>query len=299
MFRAVSRPSITTSSAVLVSILAVGFGFLAGNSIIIPAVLPPEPALTINYLNQQDIPEATSSHITLYAVPNEQSDLFEPGECPQSNDGTFFLDAINKQDSPGDKTPSNLAEIQKHIRTKESRVLCLNETVAINLKKMFDDAAAAGHTLYVTSGYRSPLVQLELYHQAVSRSGWGGGQRVATAFHSEHNFGRAVDLSNQTIQEASATVTFDQTPEGQWVFENGYKYGFVLSYPRGKEDITGYGYEPWHWTFTGIENAKIVKNSGKTLHEIITDDTTEIAQIKTPHGVAEISEVSKNEDIAG
>ena len=61
--------------------------------------------------------------------------------------------------------------------------------------------------------------------------------------------------------------TFGETEEGKWVSENANKYGFIVRYPKGKEDITGYMYEPWHIRYLGVELATGVYESGLTLEE--------------------------------
>ena len=60
---------------------------------------------------------------------------------------------------------------------------------------------------------------------------------------------------------------FKGTPEASWLAENAYKYGFILRYPEGKEPITGYMFEPWHYRYVGVENAAKIYASGLTLEE--------------------------------
>ncbi|HHU70559.1 MAG TPA: M15 family metallopeptidase [Clostridiales bacterium] len=78
--------------------------------------------------------------------------------------------------------------------------------------------------------------------------------------HSEHQTGLAVDI-NETEQ------TFEDTPAGRWLAGNSYRYGYILRYPKGKEHITGYDYEPWHYRYVGNELAHKVYNSGLTYDE--------------------------------
>ena len=86
---------------------------------------------------------------------------------------------------------------------------------------------------------------------------------------SEHNLGLAVDISS--IQN-----TFKNTKAYAWLLKNGHKYGFILRYPEGKQDVTGITFEPWHWRYVGIDNAKKIKKSGLTLEEYT-------AKMKTPY----------------
>ena len=75
------------------------------------------------------------------------------------------------------------------------------------------------------------------------------------------------------LAKALAEALFDSetgiTPIYQWLIDNSYRYGFVLRYPSGKESITGVNFEPWHYRYVGIENAKKMHESGLTLEEYI------------------------------
>ena len=64
-----------------------------------------------------------------------------------------------------------------------------------------------------------------------------------------------------------ADYRFKNTSEAKWLAANAYKYGFILRYPEGKESITGYMYEPWHYRYVGVESAKKIFDSGLTLEE--------------------------------
>ena len=77
---------------------------------------------------------------------------------------------------------------------------------------------------------------------------------------SEHNLGLSVDIS-------STAQSFKNTRAYTWLTKNGQKYGFILRYPDGRQDVTGITFEPWHWRYVGIDNAKKIKKSGLTLEE--------------------------------
>ena len=80
--------------------------------------------------------------------------------------------------------------------------------------------------------------------------------------HSEHQLGYAVDIN--TVQEK-----FKNTKEYAFLKDNAYKYGFIERYKEGKEFITGYGYEPWHYRYVGIDAAKIIYENDLTLEEYL------------------------------
>ncbi|MGN1411998.1 MAG: D-alanyl-D-alanine carboxypeptidase family protein, partial [Oscillospiraceae bacterium] len=129
--------------------------------------------------------------------------------------------------------------------------------------KMSEDASNEGLTLYISSGFRSYDYQAQLYERYASKDGYDMADTYsARAGHSEHQTGLCFDLN--TIDDS-----FAYTDEGIWVAENCYKYGFIVRYPKGKESITGYQYEPWHLRYLGVDLATKVYNSGLCLEEYL------------------------------
>ena len=129
--------------------------------------------------------------------------------------------------------------------------------------KMRKDAAKQGLSLVNSSNYRSYDDQVRLYKKYVSRD----GQQAADTYSarpgfSEHQTGLVIDLN-------SVSDAFAGTPEANWVAKNAHKYGFIVRYPKGKEAITGYQYEPWHIRYLGVKTATAVYQSGQTLEEYL------------------------------
>lgn len=130
-------------------------------------------------------------------------------------------------------------------------------------KEMQSAAWSEGLNIWIASGYRSYDYQSGLYQRYVNRSGKAEADRYsARPGHSEHQTGLAFDLN-------SIDDSFADTAEGKWVAEHCHEYGFIIRYPKGKEDITGYIYEPWHIRYLGKETAEKVHNSGLTLEEYL------------------------------
>ena len=121
-----------------------------------------------------------------------------------------------------------------------------------------------GINLYIVSGYRSYWYQNQLYWGYVNTR--GGQEEVdrfsARAGFSEHQTGLSMDLN-------SASRTFVGTPEAQWIEQHCADYGFIIRYPDGKEDITGFMYEPWHVRYLGKDLAREVTDSGLCLEEYL------------------------------
>ena len=131
------------------------------------------------------------------------------------------------------------------------------------LWEMIAAAKSDGIKLWMTSGYRSYYDQQYIYNGYVKRD----GQEEADTYsarpgHSEHQTGLAYDLNDLSWD-------FGETPEGVWVAENCHKYGFILRYPKDKEEITGYKYEPWHIRYVGVEKATEIYESGLCLEEFL------------------------------
>lgn len=130
-------------------------------------------------------------------------------------------------------------------------------------KEMQSAAWNEGLNIWIASGFRSYEYQSGLYQRYVNRSGKEEADRYsARPGHSEHQTGLAFDLN-------SIDDSFADTAEGKWVAEHCHEYGFIIRYPKGKEDITGYIYEPWHIRYLGKETAEKVFNSGLTLEEYL------------------------------
>jgi len=138
------------------------------------------------------------------------------------------------------------------------------DPVAANaLQVMFADAKKDGISLWVCSGYRSYIDQKIIYNGYVQRDGQAAADRYsARPGHSEHQTGLAFDIN-------TTESSFANTPEAKWLAENCYKYGFIIRYPKEKEHITGYMYEPWHIRYLGNEKAKAVFDSGLCLEEFL------------------------------
>ena len=142
-----------------------------------------------------------------------------------------------------------------------------NPGVDPEAKAMFDKmqkaAAAEGLNIYIGSGFRSYDYQVKIYNSMVKAYGKEYADRVsARPGHSEHQTGLAFDLN-------SINQSFADTKESAWVNAHAHEYGFIIRYPKGKESITGYNYEPWHLRYLGLENAQKVYNSGLTLEEYL------------------------------
>lgn len=158
--------------------------------------------------------------------------------------------------------PDVPARMDKGIEERSVR-----QEVAGPLKEMFAAAAAEGHELMVGSAYRSAALQTLYFNNYVQTSGLEtANQYSAHPGQSEHQLGLSVDISTVS-KECYLSECFTSTPDGQWLADNAYKYGFFLRYPKGKEAITGYDFEPWHYRYVGVDLATAIHQSGLTFEE--------------------------------
>ena len=164
----------------------------------------------------------------------------------------YDLDAIvNKYYKlPENYKPDDLVSIESKYKGSSYNYQ-LRKDAAEALYKMADAALEDGIKLTVVSAYRTESTQTTLFNNSVKSDGMQHALLYsAKPGHSEHQLGLAVDLVI-----ASSKAHFENTKEYAWLKENSYKYGFIERYPKGKEFITGYGFEPWHYRYFGIELA--------------------------------------------
>ncbi|MGC4151845.1 MAG: M15 family metallopeptidase [Propionicimonas sp.] len=137
-------------------------------------------------------------------------------------------------------------------------------SVAAEIEKplltLFKAARKAGlKNLYVASGYRTAEEQRALWEDSPDRS------YVQPPGHSEHQTGLAVDLADLKV----GAKGFGETKAGRWLARHSWKYGFLLRYPAGKEEITGISYEPWHFRYVGRDVAEQCHDNEWTLEEYV------------------------------
>lgn len=138
------------------------------------------------------------------------------------------------------------------------------EALALLFDAAYDEAKL---TLYGVSAYRSYSRQYTIYATNLAVYGIAHTNRYSAApGRSEHQTGLAIDISCAS-EGFGLETTFADTPEGIWVAKNAHRFGFILRYPKDKEDITGYNYEPWHIRYVGTELATYLYETGLTLDE--------------------------------
>ena len=169
---------------------------------------------------------------------------------------------VNKYNSLPDKyAPEDIVEMSNWYAYPNNRI---RKDVYDAFKEMSEGAKEAGYTLIVNSSYRSYEEQKEIYDDYEdSRGKEYADTYAARPDFSEHQTGLSLDI----FSPGANMSNFAETETFKWLSENCYKYGFILRYPEGKEEITGYSYEAWHYRYLGKELAKKVYDSGLTYDE--------------------------------
>ncbi|GEL78846.1 M15 family metallopeptidase [Tenuibacillus multivorans] len=201
---------------------------------------------------------------------DESSERNEPEDNAIIVEDPHALDVVvNKvRRLPKGFVPKNLVEPQVPFNASEGNPKrLLREEAANALEELFAAAKEEGFDLVAQSGYRSIERQIELYNWYVENYGqdWVD-QYSAVPGHSEHHTGLTMDITSDVVA-MELVEAFGETEPGQWVEEHAHEYGFVIRYPKGKSDITGYSYEPWHLRYFGVETATDIYESGVTVEE--------------------------------
>ncbi len=156
--------------------------------------------------------------------------------------------------------------VNVEVRCTSSSVIQARSIASNALSLMFEAAKEDGIVLYLHSGYRSYRTQDVMHYNRVKSIGYDDGV-VQQAGASDHQTGLGFDIISKKWIGSKLNEKFAQTEEAQWMADNCYRFGFIIRYPKGKEDITGIIYEPWHLRFVGIEAATYIMEHGLTLEE--------------------------------
>lgn len=157
--------------------------------------------------------------------------------------------------------PNDLEKINLKYATEEKY---LRKEAKVSFERLSEEARLRNYSIVAVSTYRSYEYQDKLYNYYVETKGIEYADLCsARPGHSEHQTGLAVDVmgSNKDYDR------FEESIEFIWMRDNAHKFGFILRYPKGKEHITGFKYEPWHFRYVGIDIATEIYQNNLTLEE--------------------------------
>ncbi len=206
------------------------------------------------------------------AGEQEKPETSEEDTVYEFSEDDWRLILINKQHSIPDGYEEEVP--LGNISTMKGIMHC-DERIIDDLLDMIQAAKDDGVTLAICSPYRDLQYQEMLFNRKIRKYMKRGlsymeayqlaSQAVTVPNASEHQIGLALDIVTDTY--VALNEGFAKTAAGKWLAENSCKYGFILRYPKGKEDITGIEYEPWHFRYVGAEAATLITEQGITLEE--------------------------------
>ncbi len=201
-----------------------------------------------------------------------------PSDLPKADPDSWDLVLVG----PKNKIDQEIDESQ--LTTLSDNSHQVDSRIASDYEAFSAAATEAGFPLVVISAYRSVAAQQEVFSTNVNSLMSSEGLSEADAIaktketitepgYSEHHTGLAVDIVDQEWYNNYSSQVLDASygsqPGAKWIAENAPKYGFIIRYPDGKEDITGITYEPWHIRYVGKENAEYITKNKLTLEEYL------------------------------
>lgn len=210
----------------------------------LPTISPNESISTANDF-EANSPSASNSEVSHTQVRNSSEDIL----------------LVNPENPlPDDYRPENLVNLydqkNKHFQLARADIkIC--ETVFEAMNAMFAAAQQDGiKGFIITSGYRSHEEQKEVFASSANGIAANPGE-------SEHETGLAFDVT------AMGNENFELTPQFEWLSQHCAEYGFIIRYPKGLEDVTGFPYESWHYRYVGTPYAEEIMEQGLTLEEYL------------------------------
>ncbi|MBX3064037.1 MAG: M15 family metallopeptidase [Anaerolineae bacterium] len=256
-------------AAILLAVVGTYLGFRQGAIVEVKPTLEPLPTYSVSDELQAQIAAAAVGQASPFTCPRNLD--IGPVEIATCTDCMYYpVDRLHT-------LPSTY--VPTLVRTELPGGGMVRTEVKTPLTDLFTAARAAGYSAVVTSAYRSydeqvrtfaSWVSFEINNLAAAKLDATTAQGIAIlraaqysarAGHSEHQLGTVVDLN------CAGCVPFDRGAGGNiglWKFfeENAHLYGFIISYPRGIEALTGYQYEPWHLRYVGVDYATQLFNAG-------------------------------------
>lgn len=177
---------------------------------------------------------------------------------------------LNKDYTPKDLIITDENSFNYHKFLDPLHKPSVREEVYFAFKELQKQGLKDGIFVIVDSGFRSYDYQQQIWDYNVETKGLEHTKKyVALPGTSEHQTGLAIDLGAYINKQYTDDIN-ENTEEYKWMIENAHKYGFILRYPKGKEDITGINFEPWHYRYVGYYLANELHDKDMTLEEHYT-----------------------------
>ncbi len=255
-----NKKKIVLSVIGCIAVVAIGvFAFIMfGDDIELPKLPVQNESSESSSSETEEIPESSSSSSSIPEEISSESSSSEPEtssepEPPVEEDhiprDEWYMVLVSKENPLPDDFSIETAAIDTNGHSIDARVYT-------DLMAMIEAGEAEGLDFIFYTAYRSVKRQGELYN---------AGQTTAAPGTSEHNCGLAIDIGSATSEE------FEGSAEEAWLLEHAHEYGFILRYPKDKEAVTGFAFEPWHFRYVGKEQAAIIHKLGVCLEEYLAE----------------------------
>lgn len=213
----------------------------------------------LKYLEKEELDEETAVRYVNIGLDNDY--YTNVNEIENQDDLLVLVNKYHKL--ANNYVPNDLETINSKYQWN-GRSNQLRKDARIAFEEMCEAATKDNIYIYAGSGYRSYSTQLTLYNNYVKRDGFKSAETYsARAGYSEHQTGLAMDVTNKY------DYISEDDKEYAWLIDNAYKYGYILRYPKGQEDITGYMYEEWHFRYVGKDTSKELYEKKITYDEYI------------------------------
>lgn len=206
-------------------------------------------------------PEISLTEVIALVNVHRDQNYYENMEVADTSKGNTML--VNKYNALSkDYEVEDLKTISKTYSYGDNKKL--NKEAYDAFISLADDAKKEGYTILIVSSYRTYQDQEDVWKDYKASFGTKKADAYAArAGSSEHETGLAIDVADYNDKNDK----FEATESFKWMQTNAHKYGYILRYPKGKENITGYSYEAWHYRYVGIDTATKVYNEGITYDE--------------------------------
>ena len=223
--------------------------------------------------NLPDTPDVSQAGDPDNAEEPDDPDNTDKPKAPAStdvrteDDGNLMV-LVNRQYAVSrDYNPTDMVDIDGSLSTNQN--LKVKREAYEAYLAMLEDAKKEGINFAICSAYRSYELQESLYNNSLATNGEAYTKKMfAYPGQSEHHTGYAIDVTSASMNWG-LSQNYTDYPDGAWITEHCSEYGFIIRYPKGKEDITGYMYEPWHIRYVGVDAAKKITEQGITLEEYL------------------------------
>ena len=177
-----------------------------------------------------------------------------------------YLVLVNKKN----KIPEDYTMVLVDAASGYKPGILIEKTTKESFNMLKESAQNNGFIIDIESGFRTGEYQEKLFNDLAKEKGYTYANKyISKKNHSEHETGLAIDICVKDGDEYLIEHDLKYNEAIKWVHENCHLFGFILRYKEGKENITGYNYEPWHIRYVGIKAAKEIYENNITLEEYL------------------------------